>query len=123
MVHSDGSVFAPLPVPPRRGQRATRGKSRDSRVRGFSPYSRPASTASTRPPTSAYASVQGSPVAVPMMLEPLIGPLGREYVDRRATDDLTREMDRRADMVYDEYVEERNQEVARYNNSGPDSEA
>jgi hypothetical protein len=58
-----------------------------------------------------------------MMLEPLIGPLGREYVDGRATDDLMREMDRRADMVYDEYVEERNQEVARYNDSGPDSEA
>jgi hypothetical protein len=81
-------------------------------------------TASTHPLTSAYASVQGLPEAIPMVLEPLIGPLGHEHMDGRATDNLTREMDRWVDLVYDAYVEARNQEeVARYNDSGPDLEA
>ena len=125
MVHSDGSVFAPLPAPPR-GQRSTRGKARDSRVRGLHPYSRPVSIASTRPPSSSFQSAQGSPVSVHMVLDPLdplIGPQGNTYVGGVPTDDLTQELDRRADLVYAEVVEERNrEEMARYADSGPESD-
>ena len=57
-----------------------------------------------------------------MMLDPLISPQGNTYVDGVPTDDLTWELDRHADLVYVEVVEERNQEeVARYANSGPES--
>ena len=122
MVHSDGSVFAPLPAPPR-GQRSTRSKARDSRVRGLHPYSRPVSVASTRPPSSGFQLAQGSPVSVHMVLDPLIGPQGNTYVGGAPTDDLTRELDRRADLVYAEVVEERNrEEMARYADSGPESD-
>ena len=39
------------------------------------------------------------------------------------TDDLTRELDRRADLAYAEVVEERNrEEMARYADSGPESD-
>ena len=122
MVHSDGSVFAPLPVPPR-GQRSTRGKARDSRVRGLHPYSRPVSVASTRPPSSGFQSAQGSPASVQMVLDPLVGPQGNTYVGGVPMDDLTQELDRRADLVYAEVVEERNrEEMARYADSGPESD-
>ena len=121
MVHSDGSVFAPLPAPPR-GQRSTRGKARDSRVRGLHPYLCPASVASTRPPSSGFQSAQGSPASVQMVMDPLIGPQGNTYVDGVPSDDLTRELDCRADLVYAEVVEERNrEEMARYADSGPKS--
>ena len=45
-----------------------------------------------------------------MVLDPLIGPQGNTYVDGVPTDDLTRELDRRADLVYAEVIEERNRE-------------
>ena len=58
-----------------------------------------------------------------MVLDPLIGPQGNTYVDGVPTDDLTRELDRWADLVYVEVVEERNQEeMARYANSDPGSD-
>ena len=122
MVHSDGPVFTPLPAPPR-GQRSTRGKAQDSRVRGLHPYSCPASVASTRPPSSGFQLAQGSPASVQMVLDPLIGPQGNTYVDGVPSDDLTRELDHCADLVYAEVVEERNrEEMARYADSGPESD-
>ena len=58
-----------------------------------------------------------------MVLDPLIGPQGNAYVGGVPTDDLTRELDRRADLVYAEVVEERNrEEMARYADSGPESD-
>ena len=45
-----------------------------------------------------------------MVLDPLIGPQGNTYVDGVPTDDLTRELDCRADLVYAEVIEERNRE-------------
>ena len=58
-----------------------------------------------------------------MMLDPLIGLQGNTYVDGVPTDDLTRELDRRTDLVYAEVIEERNrEEVARYADSGPESD-
>ena len=58
-----------------------------------------------------------------MVLDPLIGPQGNTYVDGVPLDDLTRELDRRADLVYAEVVAERNrEEMARYANSGPESD-
>ena len=58
-----------------------------------------------------------------MMLDPLIGPQGNTYVDGVPTDDLTQELDRRANLVYTEVVEARNwEEVARYANSSPESD-
>ena len=60
---------------------------------------------------------------VHMVLDPLISPQGNTYVDGVPTDDLTRELDRRADLVYTEVVEERNwEEMARYADSGPESD-
>ena len=57
-----------------------------------------------------------------MALDPLIGPQGNTYVDGVPTDNLTWELDRRADLVYAEVVEERNQEeMARYADSSPES--
>ena len=57
-----------------------------------------------------------------MTLDLLIGPQGNTCVDGVPTDNLTRELDRRADLVYAEVVEERNrEEVARYADSGPES--
>ena len=58
-----------------------------------------------------------------MVLDPLIGPQGNTYVDGVPADDLMQELDRRADLVYAEVVEERNrEEMARYANSGPESD-
>ena len=58
-----------------------------------------------------------------MMLDPLIGPQGNTYVDGVPSDDLTWELDCCADLVYAEVVKERNrEEVARYANSGPESD-
>ena len=58
-----------------------------------------------------------------MVLDPLVGPQGNTYVDGVPTDDPTQELDRRADLVYAEVVEERNREkMARYANSGPESD-
>ena len=58
-----------------------------------------------------------------MALDPLIGPQGNTYVDGVPMDDLTWELDCRADLVYAEVVEERNwEEVARYADSGPESD-
>ena len=58
-----------------------------------------------------------------MVLDPLIGPQGNTYVDGVPTDDLTRELDHRADLVYVEVVEERNwEEMARYTDSSPESD-
>ena len=77
---------------------------------------------STRPPSSGFRLAQGSPASVQMALDPLIGPQGNTYIDGVPMDDLTQELDCRADLVYAEVVEERNQEeVARYANSGPES--
>ena len=122
MVHSDGSVFAPLPAPPQ-GQRSTRGKAQDSRVRGLHPYLRPASVASTRPPSSGFQSAQGSLASVQMVLDPFIGPQGNTYVNGVPTDDLMWELDHRADLVYTEVIEERNrEEMARDADSGPESD-
>ena len=57
-----------------------------------------------------------------MVLDPLIGPQGNTYVDGVPSDDLMRELDCRADLVYAEVVEERNrEEMARYADSGPES--
>ena len=62
-------------------------------------------------------------MSVQMVLDPLIGPQGSTYVDGVPTDDLTRELDRQADLVYAEVVEERNrEEMARYADSGPESD-
>ena len=122
MVHSDGPVFAPLPAP-LQGQRSTRGKAQDSRVHGLHPYLCPASVVSTCPPSSSFQSAQGSPASVQMVLDPLIGPQGNTYMDGVPMDNLTRELDRRADLVYTEVVEERNrEEMARYADSGPESD-
>ena len=58
-----------------------------------------------------------------MMLDPLISLQGNTYVDGVPTDDLTQELDHRADLVYAEVIEERNwEEVARYADSGPESD-
>ena len=58
-----------------------------------------------------------------MVLDPLISPQGNTYMGGVPTDDLTRELDRRADLVYTEVVEERNrEEMARYADSGPESD-
>ena len=58
-----------------------------------------------------------------MVLDLLIGPQWNNYVGGVPTDDLTRELDRRADLVYAEVVEERNrEEMARYADSGPESD-
>ena len=57
-----------------------------------------------------------------MVLDPLIGPQGNTYVGGVPTDDLTQELDRWADLVYAEVVEERNWEMARYADSGPESD-
>ena len=122
MVHSDGLVFAPLPAPPW-GQRSTRGKARDSQVHGLHPYSHLASVVSTRPPSSGFQSAQGSLVSIQMVLDPLIGPQGNSYIDGVPMDDLTQELDHRADLIYVEVVEERNrEEMARYANSSPESD-
>ena len=57
-----------------------------------------------------------------MTLDPLIGLQGNTYVDGVPMDDLTRELDHHADLVYAEVVKERNQEeMARYTDSGPES--
>ena len=75
-----------------------------------------------RPLSSGFQSAQGSPASVQMTLDPLIGPQGNTYVDGVPTDNLMWELDRRADLVYTEVIEERNrEEVARYANSGPES--
>ena len=53
----------------------------------------------------------------------MIGLQGNTYVDGVPTDNLTRELDHHADLVYAEVVEERNwEEVARYADSGPESD-
>ena len=58
-----------------------------------------------------------------MVLDLLIGPQGNTYVDGVSMDDLTQELDCRADLVYTEVVEERNrEEMARYADSGPESD-
>ena len=58
-----------------------------------------------------------------MMLDPLIGLQGNTYVDGVPMDDLTQELGHRANLVYVEVVEEKNwEEVARYTNSGPESD-
>ena len=58
-----------------------------------------------------------------MMLDPLIGLQENTYVDGVPTDDLTWELDRRTDLAYAEVIEERNrEEVARYADSGPESD-
>ena len=58
-----------------------------------------------------------------MALDPLIGLQGNTYIDGVPMDDLTRELDRRADLVYAEVVEERNrEEMARYADSSPESD-
>ena len=58
-----------------------------------------------------------------MVLDPLIGPQGNTYVDGVPSDDLTRELDRRTNLVYAKVVEERNQEeMTRYADSGPESD-
>ena len=58
-----------------------------------------------------------------MALDPLIGPQGNTYVDGVPTDDLTWELDRCADLVYAEVVEERNrEEMAKYTDSGLESD-
>ena len=58
-----------------------------------------------------------------MMLDPLIGPQGNTYGDGVPTDNFMQELDRHADLVYTEVIEERNQEkVARYANSDPESD-
>ena len=58
-----------------------------------------------------------------MVFDPLVGPQGNTYVRGVPTDDLTRELDHRADLVYAEVVEERNrEEMARYADSGPESD-
>ena len=73
--------------------------------------------------SSSFQLAQGSPVSVQMMLDPLIGPQGNTYVGGVPMDDLTWELDRRANLVYAEVIEERNQEeVARYADSGPKSD-
>ena len=75
-----------------------------------------------RLPSSGFQLAQGSPASVSMVLDPLIGPQGNTYVDGVPTDDLTWELDCRADLVYTEVVEERNwEEMARYADSGPES--
>ena len=85
--------------------------------------SRPASVVSTHLPSSGFQSAQGSPASVQMVLDPLISPQGNTYVDGVPTDNLMRELDRRADLVYAEVIEERNQEeMARYANSGLESD-
>ena len=79
--------------------------------------------ASMHPPSSGFQLAQGSPVSVQMVLDLLIGPQGNTYVDGVPTDDLMWELDRRADLVYAEVVEERNQEeMARYADSGLESD-
>ena len=76
-----------------------------------------------RLPSSGFQLAQGSPASVSMVLDPLIGPQGNTYVDGVPTDDLTWELDCRADLVYTEVVEERNwEEMARYADSGPESD-
>ena len=61
-------------------------------------------------------------MSVQMTLDPLIGPQGNTYVDGVPTDNLTRELDHRVDLVYAEVVEERKQEeMARYADSGLES--
>ena len=75
---------------------------------GLHPYLRPASVASTHPLSGGFRLAQGSPVSVQMVLDLLIGPQGNTYVDGVPTDNLTRELDRQADLVYAEVVEERN---------------
>ena len=78
---------------------------------------------STRPPSSGFQSAQGSLSFVQMALDPLIGPQENTYVDGVPTDNLMRELDRHADLVYVEVVEERNrEEMARYADSGPESD-
>ena len=58
-----------------------------------------------------------------MVLDLLIGPQGNTYVDGIPTDNLMRELDHCADLVYAEVVEERNwEEMARYTNSGLESD-
>ena len=57
-----------------------------------------------------------------MVLDLLIGLQGNTYVDGVPMDDLMQELDHRADLVYAEVIEERNQEeMARYADSGPES--
>ena len=76
-----------------------------------------------RLPNSGFQSAQGSSASVQMVLDPLISPQGNTYVDGVPTDDLTQELDHCADLVYTKVVEERNQEeVARYADSGPESD-
>ena len=75
-----------------------------------------------RPPSSGFWLAQGFPASVQMVLDLLISPQGNTYIDGVPMDDLTRELDCRADLVYAEVIEERNQEeVARYADSGPES--
>ena len=58
-----------------------------------------------------------------MALDLLIGPQGNTYVDGVPTDDLTRELNCRADLVYAEVIEERNwEEMAWYTDSSPESD-
>ena len=78
---------------------------------------------STHPPSSGFQSAQGSLALVQMMLDPLISLQGNTYVDGVPSDDLMWELDCCADLVYAEVVKERNwEEVARYANSGPESD-
>ena len=62
-------------------------------------------------------------MSVQMALDLLISPQGNTYVNGVPTDDLMWELDRCADLVYAEVIEERNrEEMARYTNSGPESD-
>ena len=61
-------------------------------------------------------------MSVQMVLDLLISPQGNTYVDRVPMDDLMWELDHFADLVYAEVIEERNrEEMARYADSGPES--
>ena len=61
-------------------------------------------------------------MSIQMALDLLISPQGNTYIDGVPMDNLMRELDRCADLVYTEVIEERNrEEVARYADSGPES--
>ena len=62
-------------------------------------------------------------MSIQMALDLLISPQGNSYVDGVPTDNLTQELDCRADLVYVEVVEERNrEEMARYADSSLESD-
>ena len=86
-------------------------------------FQAPLPPVSTCLPSSGFQLAQGSPVSVQMMLDPLVGPQENTYMDGVPTDDLTQGLDCHTKMVYVEHVQEQNwEEMARYANSGPESD-